>query len=120
PKSYSKHDYEWEVTDWVLSSSAAVRTAYLMALCDVNDIEFTKYDLTKYSHWFETVSIGLKNDILDQSDFLSLDNQLMVMDFQEWEYEIIPKSEGCPDFEVVVVYSGITKNLMGKDFHSHV
>ncbi|WP_328803183.1 galactokinase [Ruoffia halotolerans] len=104
-----------------LSSSAAVTTAYLMALCDVNDIEFTKYDLIKYSHWVETEFIGLKNGILDQSaNILSLDNQLMVMDCQEWEHEMVPKGEGFPDFEVVVVYSGITKNLMGTDFNNLV
>lgn len=104
-----------------LSSSAAVTTAYLMALCDVNGIEFTKYDLIKYSHWVETEFIGLKNGILDQSaNILSLDNQLMVMDCQEWEHEMIPKGEDFPDFEVVVVYSGITKNLMGTDFNNRV
>ena len=37
-----------------LSSSAAVTTAYLMSLCDVNDIETSKVDLIKYSHWVET------------------------------------------------------------------
>lgn len=104
-----------------LSSSAAVTTPYLMALCDVNDIEFTKNDLIKYCHWVETEFIGLKNGILDQSaNILSLDNQLMVMDCQEWEHEMISKGEEFPEFEVVVVYSRITKNLMGTDFNNRV
>ena len=63
-----------------LISSAALTTAYLMALCELNHIEFTKYDLIKYSHWVETEFIGLKNGILDQSaNILSLDKQIMVM-----------------------------------------
>lgn len=104
-----------------LSSSAAVTTAYLMALCDLNGIEFTKYDLIKYSHWVETEFIGLKNGILDQSaNILSMDNQLMVMDCQEWEHDMVPKGESMPEFEVVVVYSGITKNLIGTDFNNRV
>ena len=37
-----------------LSSSAAVTTAYLMALCDANDIEVSKMDIIQYSHWVET------------------------------------------------------------------
>lgn len=104
-----------------LSSSAAVTTAYLMALCDVNGIEFTKYDLIKYSHWVETDFIGLKNGILDQSaNILSMDNQLMLMDCQTCEHKMVPKGESMPEFEVVVVYSGITKNLMGTDFNNRV
>lgn len=100
-----------------LSSSAAVTTAYLMALCDVNDIEVSKLDLIKYSHWVETKFIGLKNGILDQSaNILSMDNHLMVMDCKTNDYELIQKGAGMPEFEVVVVYSGISKQLISTDF----
>lgn len=58
-----------------LSSSAGVTTAYLMALCDVNNIEVSKMDLIQYSHWVETKFIGLKSGILDQSaNILSMNN----------------------------------------------
>lgn len=101
-----------------LSTSAAVTTAYLMALCDVNDIEVTKLDLIKYSHWVETQFIGLKNGILDQSaNILSMDNQLMVMDCKTNEHEMIQKGNDMPDFEVVIVYSGISKQLISTDFN---
>lgn len=104
-----------------LSSSAAVTTAYLKALAHVNDIKLSKMDLIRYSNWVENEFIGLKNGILDQSaNVLSLNNQLMVMDCQTWEYEMIEKGSGMPEFEVVVVYSGITKNLMGTDFNNRV
>lgn len=70
-----------------LSSPAAVTTPYLMALCDVNDTQVSKMDIIMYSHWIETVFIGLKNGILDQSaNVLSMDNQLMVMDCVTNEY----------------------------------
>lgn len=102
-----------------LSSSAAVTTAYLMALCDVNDIEVSKMNLIKYSHWVETAFIGLKNGILDQSaNILSMDNQLMVMDCKTNEYEMVPKGLNMPGFEVVVVYSGISKQLISTDFNN--
>lgn len=104
-----------------LSSSAAVTTAYLMALCDVNDIEISKMDLIKYSHWVETKFIGLKNGILDQSaNILSMDGHLMVMDCQTNEHELIKKGTGMSEFEVIVVYSGISKQLMGTDFNNRV
>lgn len=104
-----------------LSSSAAVTTAYLMALCDVNNIEVSKMDIIMYSHWVETEFIGLKNGILDQSaNVLSMDNQLMVMDCATNEYDMIDKGSEFKDFEVIVVYSGISKNLMGTDFNNRV
>lgn len=104
-----------------LSSSAAVTTAYLMALCDVNDIEVSKMDIIMYSHWVETQFIGLKNGILDQSaNVLSMNNQLMVMDCLTNEYEMVDKGNAFEDFEVIVVYSGISKNLMGTDFNNRV
>src|SRR5699024_5221310 len=102
-----------------LSSSAAVTTAYLMALCDVNDIEVSKMDLIRYSHWVEKEFIGLKNGILDQSaNILSMDNHLMVMDCKTNEYELIKKGLNMPEFEVIVVYSGISKQLISTDFNN--
>lgn len=104
-----------------LSSSAAVTTAYLMALCDVNDIKVSKMDLIQYSHWVETKFIGLKNGILDQSaNILSMNNQLMVMDCKTNEYEMIQKGKDMTEFEVVVAYSGISKDLIGTDFNNRV
>ena len=92
-----------------------------MALCDVNNIEVSKMDIIMYSHWVETEFIGLKNGILDQSaNVLSMNNQLMVMDCATNEYEVIDKGEAFNDFEVIVVYSGISKSLIGTDFNNRV
>ena len=104
-----------------LSSSAAVTTAYLMALCDVNDIKVSKTDLVHYSHWVETDYIGLKNGILDQSaNILSENNYLLSMDCKTGEHSLIKKSDEMPEFEVVVVYSGVTKALMGTEYNNRV
>ncbi len=104
-----------------LSSSAAVTTAYLMALCDVNHINVSKMDLVKYSHWVETDYIGLKNGILDQSaNILSEKNKLMVMDCKTDEYQLIDLNHDINDLEFVIVYSGITTALMGTDYNNRV
>lgn len=102
-----------------LSSSAAVITAYLMALCDVNDIELSKLELIHYNSLAETGFVGLKNGILDQSaNILSQDDHLMVMDCQTNEYGLIPKGDNFPEFEVIVVFSGVTKNLTDSAFNN--
>lgn len=104
-----------------LSSSAAVTTAYLMALCDVNDIKLDKMELVKYSHWVETDFIGLKNGILDQSsNILSEKNKLMVMDCLTDEYHLVDLSKNVDALEFVIVYSGISTGLMGTDYNNRV
>ncbi len=104
-----------------LSSSAAVTTAYLMALCDVNEIEASKLDLIMYSHWVETEFIGLKNGILDQSaNILSKNHHLMIMDCKTNEHHLIKKGDDMPEFEVVVVYPGISNDLISTDFNNRV
>jgi galactokinase len=104
-----------------LSSSAAVTTAYLMALCDVNAIKVSKEELVQYSHWVENQFIKLNNGILDQAaNILSQDNHLMFMDTRTGEYRLIEKSPDMPEFEVVVVYSGISKALIGTDYNNRV
>jgi galactokinase len=104
-----------------LSSSAAVTTAYLMALCDVNDIELEPRELIDYSHWVETAYIGLNNGILDQSaNILSRDGYLMVMDCLTEEHQMVPRSEAMPEFEIVIVYSGISTSLIKTDYNNRV
>ncbi len=104
-----------------LSSSAAVTTAYLMALCDVNDIELEKIDLVHYSHWVETSYIGLKNGILDQAaNILSEKDKLMVMDCHTNEYKLVQKGTKAPELEFVIVYSGISTALIGTDYNNRV
>lgn len=104
-----------------LSSSAAVTTAYLLALCDVNDIEISKEELIECSHWVETSFIGLNNGVLDQAaNILSMNNYLMFMDCKSNDYKMIPKNPKMPEFEVVIVYSGINKPLISTDYNNRV
>ncbi len=104
-----------------LSSSAAVTTAYLLALCDANGIECSKEELIQYSHWVEKDFIGLKNGILDQSaNVLSKDGYLMSMDCATGAWELVPKGKSMPGFSVVIVNSGFNKALIGTDYNNRV
>ncbi|HEX3043937.1 MAG TPA: hypothetical protein VHY08_04210 [Bacillota bacterium] len=104
-----------------LSSSAAVTTGYLLALCDVNGIEIKPLDLISYSHWVENVFIGLNNGILDQAiNVLSREHCLTMMDTKTWAYELIEKPASMPPYEVIIVYSGVSKSLIGTDYNNRV
>lgn len=104
-----------------LSSSAAVSSAYLMALADANHIQLTNQDIIDLVADIEHEYIGLKNGILDQSvNVLSKNNHLLFMDTLTNEYQLIEKHEKMKPFEVVVVYSGITKSLIATDYNQRV
>jgi len=65
--------------------------------------------------------IGLNNGILDQSvNILSEKDKLTVVDCNTLEYRIIPKPKNMPEFEIVIVYSGISKSLISTDYNNRV
>lgn len=104
-----------------LSSSAAVTTAYLMALCEVNDLPVSPAELIDFSHWVETQFIGLNNGILDQSaNILSRQGRLMSMDCLTGEHDLVPAGPGLEEFEIVIVYSGISTALISTDYNNRV
>jgi galactokinase/galacturonokinase len=104
-----------------LSSSAAVTTAYLMALAAVNDLEITPDELIGFSHWVEREFIGLNNGILDQSaNILSRKGYLMHMDCRTGQSSLVPRSPELPEFEIVIVYSGISTTLIQTDYNNRV
>src|SRR5690625_1890919 len=104
-----------------LSSSAAVTTAYLMALCRVNELDVSKDELVQYSHWVETDFIGSKNEVPDQSaNILSKNNHWWHMECHANEHKLVPKPEHTPDIDVIVVYSAVTKALIGTDYNNRV
>ncbi|MGI6705870.1 MAG: galactokinase family protein [Clostridia bacterium] len=104
-----------------LSSSAAVSSAYLLALADVNGLNISRKELIELSSYIENEYIGLNNGILDQaSNLLSRDGYLLYLDTRTEEYELVKKPDNMPDFEVAVVYSGISKTLISTDYNNRV
>jgi len=104
-----------------LSSSAAVTTAYLMALCEVNDLPIEAHALIQFSHWVEREFIGLNNGILDQSaNILSLEGHLMRMDCRSEQFDMVPRAAAMPPFDVLIVYSGISTSLIKTDYNNRV
>ncbi|MFP4406929.1 MAG: galactokinase family protein [Spirochaetaceae bacterium] len=104
-----------------LSSSAAVTTAYLMALAQVNELEIPPQELIQFSHWVERDFIGLNNGVLDQAaNILSREGYLMHMDTHTGDSELVPRSDQMKPFEVAIVYSGISTSLIRTDYNNRV
>jgi galactokinase len=104
-----------------ISSSAAVSSAYLLALAYVNNLDISREELISMGQFVENNYIGLNNGILDQaSNLLSKDGYLLFMDTKTEKYELIRKPDRMPEFEIAVVYSGISKTLISTDYNNRV
>jgi galactokinase len=104
-----------------LSSSAAVTIAYLLALEHANQLEIAPYEniglVTRTEHNY----IGLNNGILDQTSILfSKPNHLTRIDCQAVTIEPIPTAARAGAFEIMAVYSGVDKALVGTSYNNRV
>ena len=104
-----------------LSSSAAVALAFLVALCRVNDIKPSKEELIEMSVWAENKYVGVSSGTLDQScECYCKENSLLYLDTKTGEYVNIPRSEKMPPYEIMIVFSGVERNLAGSKFNMRV
>ncbi len=104
-----------------LSSSAAVTIAYLLALQAVNRLQVGPETNVALVRFTENQYIGLNNGILDQSVILfSQPQHLTVIDCETIQVERIASPPSTPAFEILVVYSGLTRALVGTDYNNRV
>ncbi|GAB4450474.1 MAG: galactokinase [Anaerolineae bacterium] len=104
-----------------LSSSAAVTIAYLLALQAVNHLEEPPERNVALVRFTENQYIGLNNGILDQSVILfSEPGCLTSIDCQNIQVEKIPGPPANGAYEILIVYSGLTRVLVGTDYNNRV
>jgi len=104
-----------------LSSSAAVTTAYLLALEAANGLDIPPAENIALVRYTENEYIGLNNGILDQSVILfSERGSLTVIDCDTLQIERVPSSLSADDYEILVVYSGLSRGLVGTDYNNRV
>jgi galactokinase len=104
-----------------LSSSAAVTSAYLLALESANELAITPRENIRLVTRTEHDYIGLNNGILDQTSILfSKQGQLTHIDCQNVQIEQIPSAAPSDAYEIMAVYSGVEKALVGTSYNSRV
>ncbi len=106
-----------------LSSSAAVTTAYLLAMEYINDLALSPYDNVELCRLTENGYIGLNNGILDQSVILFGDKRhLTRIDCETVDVKRLPapSADEVDPYEILVVYSGVSDVLTGTDYNSRV
>lgn len=104
-----------------LSSSAAVILTYLNALCKANDISMTRIELINMAIWEERNYIGVNVGKLDQScEVYCRRDSLLMLDTLDDSNEIIPIRENMPEFEIMVIFSGLERRLAGSAYNTRV
>ena len=104
-----------------LSSSAAVLIAYVMAFAKANDITLTPMEVIKIASEAEREYIGLTNGILDQACIaLSEKDALLFLDTDTEQYRVIRKNPRMPEFELAIIFSGLTRSLVNSDYNLRV
>ncbi len=104
-----------------LSSSAAVGVAYLLALESANDLMVTPQENIELDRYVENTYLGLRNGVLDQSVILLSDRDcLTFLDCRTMAVQRIPTEASRDEYEILVVYSGIRKALVGTAYNNRV
>lgn len=104
-----------------LSSSAAVIITYLNALCKANQIQITRIELINMAIWEERNYIGVNVGKLDQScEVYCRQDSLLVLDTQDDSSEIIPVNANMPEFEIMIMFSGLERRLAGSAYNTRV
>jgi len=104
-----------------LSSSAAVLVAYVLAITKANNISLTPMEIIRITSEAEREYVGLNNGILDQACVvLSKKDNLLYLDTDTNDYQLLPLSNKMPEFEIGIIFSGLTRSLISSDYNLRV
>jgi galactokinase len=104
-----------------IGSSAAAGVAYLLALEAVNELQITPAENVRLDQVIENRYIGLSNGILDQSVILlAKERCLLQLDCESGDHDSISLPDGDMRLELAIVYSGLSRALIGTDYNRRV
>ncbi len=104
-----------------LSSSAAVIIAFLAALCSVNGIKLTDGEIIDIALAAENNYVGVSCGRLDQScEVYSKKDHLLYLDTKDGSYELIPTNPKMKPYDILILFSGVERNLAGSKFNMRV
>ncbi|MEQ8767046.1 MAG: galactokinase family protein [Planctomycetota bacterium] len=104
-----------------LSSSAAVGSAYLLAMTSLEEIEIDRLELAKLHVRNEVDYIGLRIGLLDPAMILlANENELLQLDCATEELQRAPESTTAPSWRIAVAHSGIERRLAGTGYNNRV
>jgi galactokinase/galacturonokinase len=107
--------------DGGLSSSASVILAYLTALAEVNGVEFEPRRLVQLALHAEKDFVGVRVGILDPATIIAARRgHLVAIDTRKTQWELLPCGASQKSYRFLIVFSGITRNLISTNFNSRI
>lgn len=104
-----------------LSSSASAGLAYLRALAHLNDHELRHDEYVELDRRIENDYLKLSNGILDQSSIVyGKRDSLLYIDTVTGHTASYPRPKNWDDFRILIVYSGIPRDLTSSGFNTRV
>ncbi len=104
-----------------LSSSAALLTSLLMALAAVNELKLGRKEIARLVQEAENSHLGLSSGLLDPSIILFAgEGCLTRIDCSNFDVENIPFPAAAPPLEIVVAFSGLSRQLLSSSYNSRV
>ena len=102
-----------------LSSSAAVTISFLKALCAVNEITLSSWDIIRIAKKAENEYVGVNCGLLDQStEVLSRRGHLFVLDTLDSSYSNYPQCSNMSPFKIAILFSGLERNLKSSNSYN--
>lgn len=104
-----------------LSSSASVVLAYLVAFASVNGVTLDPHALVTLALRAELDFVGVKVGILDPAAIVGARRQhLLEIEPRDARWTPLPLGASARDYTILLVFSGVTRDLSGTDFNRRV
>ncbi len=104
-----------------ISSSASFQIAFLLAICNVNNISLTEDEIINIVYSVERDYMNLSIGKLDPScEVLSKKNSLAFLDTLTNYHLNIKNEEYLQYYQFVVIYSGVRRNLKTSEYNNRV
>jgi galactokinase/galacturonokinase len=104
-----------------LSSSASVILAYLLALAHSNGLDLEPKKLVSLALKAETEFVGVSVGILDPAVIVGARRgHLLAIDTRTSEWKSLPLGKPAPNYRILVVFTGTTRNLAGTGYNRRV
>lgn len=104
-----------------ISSSSSSMIAFMIAICNINNIKISKEEIIDITYRVEREYMKLNIGKLDMSmEVLSKENSLVFLDTLTNYYKIVENTKFDIEYEFVIVYSGIKRNLINTKYNTRI
>lgn len=101
-----------------LSSSASVIITFMRAVAALNGISLGDWELIGLAKAAENRYVGVSCGKLDQCcEVLSKKDHILFLDCKDDSYELIPRAANSPDFDILILFSGLERSLAGSAYN---